>query len=192
LSLNRFVRSILQITLLTLTWNLSLTRIASVVHSGLDEISRWKLSVERVVTSITWDRERHELTTVRFYFTDFAQFATYAAHCSTFLIMLIPTKKIKQFQRNHTEVGSNSNISKAALRQKSCDFNHLKSGTSRTYNSPLLFYRFRSIHDVHSTTLKLFNFVDPNKKDWMIPKKPNKNDCNPPFTQWHNQGCSCL
>jgi len=82
-----------------------------------------------------------------------------------FQFLLIPTKKIEQFQRNQTEVQSKSNISKAAFRQKSCDFNHLKSGTSRTYNSPLLFYRLRSIHDVHSTTLNLFNFVDPNKKD---------------------------
>ena len=31
---------------------------------------------------------------------------------------------------------------------KSCDFNHLKLGMSRTYNSPLLFYQLRSIHNL--------------------------------------------
>jgi len=74
--------------------------LANVEHSGLDEISRWQLSVKRVVTSVTWDRERHELTTVRFYFTDFAQFC-----------------------------------------------------------------------NVHSTLLNLFDFVDPNKKDWTNSKE---------------------
>jgi len=90
----------------------------------------------------------------------------------------------------HSALWLGWNISMVALCRKSCDFNHLRSGTSWTYNSPLLFYWFRSIQDIHSTMLNLFNFVDPNKKDWTIPKKPNKNDCNPPFTQWHNQGCS--
>jgi len=53
--------------------------LANVEHSGLDEISWWQLSVERVVTSVTWDWERHKLTTVHFYFTDFTQFAMYTA-----------------------------------------------------------------------------------------------------------------
>jgi len=73
-------------------------------------------------------------------------------------------KRLNKFQRNQTEAKSNLNISKAGLRRKSCNFNHLKSGTSRTYNSPLLFYRLRSIHDVHSTTLNLSTLLIPAKK----------------------------
>jgi len=97
--------------------------LARVVHlddlmTGLDEISQWQLSVGRVVTSVTWDWEQHKLTTVCFYFTNFAQFTMY------------------------------------------------------------------------TTMLNLFNFSDPNKKDWTIPKKQNKNDCNPPFTWWCSQGYS--